>query len=269
VAGFDGATFEWAQVPLLADARDTTAAAQWMATEGCGCIVVLGGDGTNRAVAKGWRAAPLVPVSTGTNNVFPVLVEATAAGAAAGLVAAGVVPLAEVATRSKLIDIEIEHEPADLALVDAVLVNGRFTGAGAVDDPAGLRAAVVARAEPAGVGISPIAGMLLPSGIDDDHAVHVSFAGRDQPATLLRAPLLPGRYATIAVAGVARLALGEPVELRGPGVLALDGERARAVDGAQRVVLRVERTGPWVIDVNAAVACGANRFVAREFAHAG
>lgn len=46
-----------------------------MAETGIGCVVTLGGDGTNRAAAKGSRSVPLVPVSTGTNNVFPVLVE--------------------------------------------------------------------------------------------------------------------------------------------------------------------------------------------------
>ncbi|MEY2430962.1 MAG: hypothetical protein QOC92_687 [Acidimicrobiaceae bacterium] len=261
VSGFDRATFEWAEPPRFADARDTVAAAQWMAEQGCGCVVVLGGDGTNRAVATGWRDAPLVPVSTGTNNVFPVSVEATTAGAAAGLVATGTVPLVEVAHRSKLITLEIEGEADDLALVDAVLVDGRFTGAGAVDDPDALRHAVVARAEPAGVGISPVAGMLLPSAADDDHAVHVSFACSDEIATVLRAPLLPGRYESVHVARVDRLALGELVRLRGPGVLALDGERVRPLGAEQRVVVRVDRTGPWVVDVPAAVACGANRFV--------
>ena len=55
-----------------------------MREAGCGALVVLGGDGTQRAVAKAWRDAPLVPLSTGTNNVFPLHVEATAAGLAAG-----------------------------------------------------------------------------------------------------------------------------------------------------------------------------------------
>ncbi len=43
-------------------------------------------------------------------------------------------------------------------------------------------------------------------------------------------------------------------------------ERVRPVRAGQRVVLRVDRTGPWVVDVAAAVACGPNCFVTRPLA---
>ena len=36
-----------------------------------GAVVALGGDGTCRDVAIGWPDAPLIAISTGTNNVFP------------------------------------------------------------------------------------------------------------------------------------------------------------------------------------------------------
>ncbi len=42
-------------------------------------------------VAKGCGSIPLLPVSTGTNNVFPSMVEGTVAGMAAGVVARGIV----------------------------------------------------------------------------------------------------------------------------------------------------------------------------------
>ncbi|MCM3016396.1 NAD(+)/NADH kinase, partial [Bacillus subtilis] len=58
--------------------------------------IVLGGDGTHRAVAAHCGATPLVALSTGTNNAFPEHREATVAGVAAGLAATGAVP-AEVA----------------------------------------------------------------------------------------------------------------------------------------------------------------------------
>ena len=63
---------------------------------GVGCLITLGGDGTNRVVAKACGDIPLVPISCGTNNVFPYMVEGTVAGLAAGLVAGGQVKITEV-----------------------------------------------------------------------------------------------------------------------------------------------------------------------------
>lgn len=57
--------------------EDSTVAMVMMKSLDVGCVVTVGGDGTNRAVAKGDRSVPLVPLSTGTNNIFPVMVEAT------------------------------------------------------------------------------------------------------------------------------------------------------------------------------------------------
>ncbi|MFN9943174.1 MAG: NAD(+)/NADH kinase, partial [bacterium] len=89
------------EVGLTHSAADTQAAAIAARDAGCGVIVSLGGDGTNRAIAGVCPEVPLLPRSTGTNNVFPVMVEATSAGVAAGLVAAGIVPVAEAARRSR------------------------------------------------------------------------------------------------------------------------------------------------------------------------
>ena len=72
-----------------AGGNDSVRAGALMREAGVGCIVTLGGDGTNRMVAKGWSDAPLMPVSTGTNNVFPVMLEGTLAGMAAAIVAGG------------------------------------------------------------------------------------------------------------------------------------------------------------------------------------
>ena len=68
-----------------ASTLDTIRGARALAAANCVVVLTLGGDGTNRAFALGWRDAPLLPISTGTNNVFPRFVEATVAGAAAGL----------------------------------------------------------------------------------------------------------------------------------------------------------------------------------------
>ena len=65
------------------------------------------------------------PISTGTNNAFPVFIEPTVAGTALGLVSTGAVDLEDVSNQSKLIHVADHEGDIDLALIDAV----------AVDDP--------------------------------------------------------------------------------------------------------------------------------------
>ena len=89
---------------------DTVRAAAAMAAEGVNCVITLGGDGTNRAVAKGSRDMAMVAISTGTNNVFPVMVEGTTAGMAAGLVASGTVPMEDATVRSKTLAVIVDGE---------------------------------------------------------------------------------------------------------------------------------------------------------------
>jgi len=240
------------------DESDTAAAAVAMKAAGCGAVVVLGGDGTNRAVATGWPDVPVIPISTGTNNVFPRQIEATVAGAAAGLVSTGVVPLSAVATPAKVVHLAVEGGLDDLALIDAVLVSDRFVGTRALFDPAMLRVAVLSRSEPASVGMASIGGLVRPCGAGDDAAVVLRFGAGGRS---VRAPLAPGLYVDVPVASDAALGLGERVEVTGPGVLALDGERTRVLGDGQRAVLRVERDGPMVIDADEALARGRAAFL--------
>ncbi len=39
------------------------------------CLIILGGDGTSRAVAKSINETPIISISTGTNNVYPEMLE--------------------------------------------------------------------------------------------------------------------------------------------------------------------------------------------------
>ena len=87
---------------LTNTASDSELSLQAYLDAGCRSFVSLGGDGTNRALVRtlgGYKGSNsvanevvLVPLSTGTNNVFPVLAEPTIAGAVAGLYAAGRLP---------------------------------------------------------------------------------------------------------------------------------------------------------------------------------
>ena len=56
------------EMPVLNSDEDSMRAAQTMAQMGVTCLVTVGGDGTNRAAAKGSGQVPMVPISTGTNN---------------------------------------------------------------------------------------------------------------------------------------------------------------------------------------------------------
>src|SRR5205823_4674524 len=111
------------------------------------------------------------------NNVFPLMLEGTVAGAAAGLIAAGAVALDEVAAQAKRIALTVEGEADDLALIDAALVAGAFAGSRAIWDVAGLRQIVLARAEPAAVGLSAIGGLLDPVGAVDDCGLCIDLRG--------------------------------------------------------------------------------------------
>ncbi len=235
---------------------DTISAARALEDLGCALTITLGGDGTNRAFAIGWPDAPLLPLSTGTNNVFPELLEGTVAGAAAGLVAAGRVALRAVARQQKLIRVEVEDERDDIALIDAVLSRERFVGARALLAPEALDTALLTRADPAAVGITSIGGLLQPVSRDDDAGLRLSFGPGGRA---LRAPIAPGLYRPVQIADCRAVALDEPVQVTGPGVLAFDGERDRTLQDGQSARLFVERGGPWVVDVAATLKLAAEK----------
>jgi hypothetical protein len=235
-------------------AADTHRAVERMREAGCGALVVLGGDGTQRAVAQAWRDAPLVPLSTGTNNVFPLHVEATSAGLAAGLVASARIPLADVSHPVKIVSAVIEGESPDLALIDAALLADDAVGNFMPFEPSRLRHLVLARAEPAAVGMSPIGGLLHPCGDRDEFGVAVRCGEHGDGGRALLAPVSPGLFRTVHVLDVRRIALGEAVTVVGPGVLAFDGDRERALAPGQHAALAVSRHGPRRIDVEAVLA---------------
>lgn len=247
-------------------AIDTTRAARALAELPAAVNLTLGGDGTNRAFALGWNDAPLIPISTGTNNVFPRLMEATVAGAAAALLASNRIPLAEVTEQQKLIRVQIEDEPDDLALIDAVLVTERFVGARALLNPENLSSALLTIADPAAVGITAIGGLIAPVNSQSDAGMQLEFTpitatGSAPPpgTTIVRAPIAPGYYREVGVLDHRRISFNQSLRCTGPGVLAFDGERERVLKPGQIATLTVERAGPRVIDVPRTMRLAAER----------
>ncbi len=217
---------------------------------GVGALVSLGGDGTHRDIAKGWRDVPMVPVSTGTNNVYPQMIEATVAGHAAAVAASGATPVSLIAHRAKVLDGTGDGIPDDLALIDIALIEGAFTASRAVWDVDALRELIVTTAEPATIGLSSIAARVAPVGRREFGGVHVRFG----PGQTVRAPIAPGLYRDVNIAEFHRLTLGQPVVVTGPGVLAFDGERDLVLAPGQEVTITLAANGPWVIDPTAALS---------------
>ncbi|MCR9279811.1 MAG: NAD(+)/NADH kinase [Pseudomonadaceae bacterium] len=229
-----------------ATALDTISAARAMAALPCALVMTLGGDGTNRAVCLGWPDAPLLPISTGTNNVFPTLIEATVAGAAAAAVATGRVALADVAHQNKVVLIEIDDERDDIALIDAVVTSDRFVGSRALLEPDRLRLLLLTRAEPAAVGMTAIGGLMRPMPDSEDAGLLVEC----DPASerKVNAPIAPGHYRPIGISNLRAVALGETIVIEGPAALAFDGERERTLKPGQKARMKIMRCGPRVID---------------------
>ncbi len=258
------ASIELLDVVMETKPSDTSRTVEAMRKQGASALLVLGGDGTNRMVARAWEDAPLVSISTGTNNVFPEMLEATSAGAAAGLVASGAVALDDVARPAKRISVEYADGTRDLALIDAALLADDHPGSLMPFDPSRLRHLVLARAEPSAVGMSPIGGLLHPSGYHDDHGVEVRCTGHDGTGSLVLVAVSPGLYRNARVETSRKLELGETVEMIGPGVIAFDGDRQRRLEPGETVRLRVERKGPWVIDVRQTLTVAAERGVFQD-----
>jgi hypothetical protein len=199
-----------------------------------------------------------VPVSTGTNNVFPRMVEPTLAGAAAGLVASGRVALDDVARPAKVVRIRAPRTDDGIALVDAVLLRDDFVGNRMPFDPARIDRALLTIAAPASVGISPIGGLVEPVLRDDDDGllVHCNQGPEDR---IVHVPISPGLYRDVRVGDAHRIAPGVTVLFEGPGVIALDGDREIRLDTGETARLTVDRSGPRVIDVEAALTAAAGR----------
>lgn len=236
---------------------DSQRAAALMAEAGVGCIVSLGGDGTNRVITKGCGNTPLMPISTGTNNVFPTMIEGTIAGLAAGLVARGLADgAANMVPCIDLIREGNDGAPDDLALVDAVIYAERFVGSRAVWDTNRIREMVLTRVEPGNIGLSSIGAHIVAGQIPAGHGLFLRVdSGPDQ----VMAPVAPGLFATVGYREQRTLAPGDEILVRHPEpcVVALDGEREFELRPNATLRLRLNPQGPRVVDARRAIAIAA------------
>lgn len=252
-------------IPLSGTAADTVRAVELMLQAGVAAIVVLGGDGTHRVVAKHAGQVPLCALSTGTNNAFPELREATIAGLATGLVATGQVGDGGL-RRETALAVELSGGRRDLALVDVAVSAERFIGARALWRGGGVSELLVTFADPGAIGMSSVAGQLHPVPRGAGRGLYVTLAPTpDRGALTLQVPLAPGLVVPVGVTGFRTIELGEAIALAdGHGCLALDGERELERRDGERTTVRLV-AGPATIDVDAVM----RRAAAERLLHTG
>ena len=234
-------------IPLTNTAKDTTAAMHLFKEAGCHTVVSLGGDGTNRALVHADSEIDLVPISTGTNNVFPALMEPTLGGMVAGLNALGkTAGMPEsLRPRAKVAHLQTPTQK-DIGLIDVVLLRRDHVGNLLPFDADRLDSMLLTRAEPNSVGMSPIGGFIDPVYAHNDCGLWVQM-GRD--GQIVRAPLSPGHFRDVAVSHTRRTEFGEVLTFNGPGVIALDGDRDHMLREGETASVTLRRDGPRILNV--------------------
>lgn len=231
---------------------DTIFFASEMERIGADVLIVMGGDGTSRAAAKGTRRVPMISMSTGTNNVYPELMEGTVAGMAAAALAGGMVPAAECASPAKCIEIWKNGTLVDLALIDLVFCRNPFVGSRAIWNYEEIGQVVVTQCSMASIGFSSLVGTALRVTREEDCGASAEFTD-GAPNTL--APVGAGTIQGVHIQNVRRLPLGERVTrtMTYQGTLALDGEREIFFQPGDVITCAVTRGGPMRVDAARAI----------------
>jgi predicted polyphosphate/ATP-dependent NAD kinase len=241
---------ELVEMTVRHSSHDTVEAVGTMIRRGVSAIVVLGGDGTNRIVARHCSDVPICTLSTGTNNAFPRMREPTVAGLATGLVATRQVD-DNALRREKILRVGLNGKADhDCALVDVAVSVERFVGARALWKARDISEVFVTSAAPDAVGLSAVAGLLDPIPRSVRYGLHIRLTDPEVADTVLTAPLAPGLVVAFGVAQTKRIEPGKVVyPASTSGSLALDGEREIELSSEDRVEVRLDVDGPLTIDV--------------------
>lgn len=238
-------------MPVHHAPKDTVRAVSELRQAGADCIIVLGGDGTCRLAAGESGDVPLLPISSGTNNVVPDFIEGTVAGLAASFVAqhAGKDILKEeLCWRHKLLSIWVDDVKVDHALVDAAVINTDYVGSKAVWDPDLIQQVFVTRADPANIGISSIIGMAQ---VVDPRSSEGAYLITHGSKHRLMTTIVPGKLLPVSYDEIHTMQpeISYPIVADRPVTIALDGERQVVIYNQQKVEVKLHLEGPWLVDV--------------------
>jgi len=244
---------ERVDTPVTGTVDDTFAATAAMRDAGVDAFVVLGGDGTHRAVAKECGPVPIAGVSTGTNNAFPEHREPTITGLAVGLAVTGRVPGEIAFIPNKRLRVDINgSERSDIALVDVAICAERYIGARALWHTENFRELFVTFGNPEAIGMSAIAALLQPLSRSEPSGLHVRLTSVPEANHSIAVPIAPGLIRDIGIVGHSTLEPGVSVRVRqAGGVVALDGERELEFGDRDEVTVTLEKDAFKTVNVRA------------------
>jgi predicted polyphosphate/ATP-dependent NAD kinase len=229
------------------EAVDSTRAAQLMCEQGVACVIVVGGDGTSRVVAKGCMDMPLIPLSTGTNNAFPRFLESTLAGLAAGYYASRRLSRADFTTPTKRLNLYRNGRLEDVALVDVAVCDYQFVGARALWEVERLKELFLTQGLPTNIGMASIGGMVHPIRPQEEGGLYLQLGRGGRAVT---AAIAPGLVASVSIRTYEVMQLGRRMPVTfSPSILALDGEREIVVNAGDRWEIALSWDGPRVLNI--------------------
>jgi len=237
-------------MPVTGTVEDTKLAARLMHSAGVACIVVLGGDGTHRAVACECGRVPIAGISTGTNNAFPDHREPTITGLAAGLAVMEHIPEHVAFCANKRLDVVVNGLPPEHALVDVALVTDAYVGARALWRTHTFRELYVTFADPQVIGMAGIAGLIEPVSRKEAGGLMMRLAPAANAKLVVRAPIAPGLIDLIGIDEWRRMPADTSFEpCLKEGSIALDGERELFFSRHDQVSIKLVENAFRIVDV--------------------
>ncbi len=239
-------------VDATGETADSTKAARKLAELGVRCIIVLGGDGTCRAVAKGCGKTALIPLSTGTNNAFPFAWEGTVAGMAAALYAFQPRVYQGEMQVTKQLHVDL-NGASESALVDIAILKESFYGARAIWDVGRVDSLALTRSEPGRLGLSSLGASIHPVDAHEPLGLWLKLGTKSKSNHHILSPIGPGQVASAVVMEHEVVKPGESVRYRAPNVrvLAFDGEREHLLSKGAEVEISLRIDGPTILNVPA------------------
>lgn len=238
------------EIPIENSGTDSILAAEKMRMWGADCILTLGGDGTVRVVSKGVGDVPILPISTGTNNVIPEFVEGTIAGLAAGHFAE--LPdndKHQFLKQHKKLDVILNGELVDNALVDISVFAGQNIGSRAVWVTDQLLQVAVTRASPTNVGFSSIIGKFHMIGKDEPFGASVVIKETSR-CYQVQSIISPGIICDVCISEFFKIDPDRSFNFidERPAVIALDGEREIVLGVDDIAEFKLDLQGPNILD---------------------